>query len=121
MLKLCQLRLADVSQWENISKEGRGPPMDLVKVLAELRQEQQQIDEAITTLERLAIARGGSRRGRKPAWMKGSPGSTKPDTIQAAAPKRRGRPAGSKNKPAAVNGVAASATLVAEAQQPAVQ
>jgi hypothetical protein len=58
--------------------------MDVIKMLAELRQEREQIEEAIVTLERLARGRG-RRRGRPPAWM--------------SAIKRRGRPPGSKNKP----------------------
>ena len=58
--------------------------MDVTKMLTELRQEREQIEEAIMTLERLARGRGG-RRGRPPAWMQ--------------AIKRRGRPPGSKNKP----------------------
>jgi len=57
--------------------------MDVLKMLAELRQEREQIEEAIMTLERLARGRG-KRRGRPPAWM--------------TALKRRGRPPGSKNK-----------------------
>jgi hypothetical protein len=58
--------------------------MDFAKMLAELRQEREQIEEAIMTLERLAAGHG-RRRGRPPAWM---------TTV-----KRRGRPPGSKNKP----------------------
>jgi hypothetical protein len=58
--------------------------MDVLKMLTELRQEREQIEEAIVTLERLARGRG-KRRGRPPAWM--------------AALKRRGRPPGSKNRP----------------------
>jgi hypothetical protein len=58
--------------------------MDVLKMLAELRQERAHIEEAILTLERLASGRG-RRRGRPPAWM--------------TAVKRRGRPPGSKNKP----------------------
>ena len=58
--------------------------MDVTKMLAELRQEREQIEEAIMTLERLARGRG-KRRGRPPAWM--------------TEIKRRGRPPGSKNKP----------------------
>jgi ABC-type transporter Mla subunit MlaD len=42
--------------------------MDVQKMLAELRQEREQIEEAIITLERLARGRG-KRRGRPPAWM----------------------------------------------------
>ena len=57
--------------------------MDVMKMLADLRQEREQIEEAILTLERLARGRG-RRRGRPPAWM--------------AAIKRRGRPPGSTNK-----------------------
>jgi hypothetical protein len=60
--------------------------MDVTKMLAELRQEREQIEEAILSLERLARGRG-KRRGRPPAWM--------------SEIKRRGRPPGSKNKPKA--------------------
>jgi hypothetical protein len=42
--------------------------MDVQKMLADLRQEREQIEEAILTLERLARGRG-RRRGRPPAWM----------------------------------------------------
>ncbi len=59
--------------------------MDVTKMLAELRQEREQIEEAIMSLERLARGRG-RRRGRPPAWL--------------SAMKRRGRPPGSKNKAA---------------------
>jgi DNA invertase Pin-like site-specific DNA recombinase len=58
--------------------------MDVTKILTELRQEREQIEEAIMSLERLARGRG-RRRGRPPAWM------TELD-------KKRGRPPGSKNK-----------------------
>jgi len=58
--------------------------MDVLKMLSDLRQEREQIEEAIITLERLARGQG-KRRGRPPAWM--------------AALKRRGRPPGSKNRP----------------------
>lgn len=64
--------------------------MDVAKILVELRQEREQIEEAILSLERLARGRGrrrGRRRGRPPSWMA---------EITA---KRRGRPPGSKNKP----------------------
>jgi hypothetical protein len=57
--------------------------MDVSKILTELRQERDQLEEAILSLERLALGRG-RRRGRPPAWM----------TIA----KKRGRPPGSKNK-----------------------
>ncbi len=58
--------------------------MDVTKILAELRQERIQLEEAILSLERLARGRG-RRRGRPPAWL-------------AEQPKKRGRPPGSKNK-----------------------
>ena len=58
--------------------------MDVSKMLADLRQEREHIEEAILTLERLARGRG-KRRGRPPAWM--------------TEIRRRGRPPGSKNKP----------------------
>jgi hypothetical protein len=61
--------------------------MDVSKILVELRQERTQIEEAILSLERLARGRG-RRRGRPPAWL-------------AEAPRKRGRPPGSKNKSAA--------------------
>lgn len=59
--------------------------MDVNKILIDLRQERQQIEEAIISLERLARSRG-KRRGRPPAWL-----------AAAATVKRRGRPPGSKN------------------------
>ena len=57
--------------------------MDVAKILQDLRQEREQLEEAILSLERLARGRG-KRRGRPPAWL--------------AEVKRRGRPPGSKNK-----------------------
>jgi hypothetical protein len=60
--------------------------MDVNKMLADLRQEREQIEQAILSLERLARGRG-RRRGRPPAWLS-----------QIQAPKRRGRPPGSRNK-----------------------
>ena len=57
--------------------------MDVTKILEELKQEREQLEEAILSLERLARGRG-RRRGRPPSWM-----------VEA---KKRGRPPGSKNK-----------------------
>jgi len=73
----------------------RGGPinMDVSKILAELREERAQIEEAILSLERLANGRG-RRRGRPPAWM------------AEVTAKRRGRPPGSKNKEAAAGAAA---------------
>ena len=61
--------------------------MDVMKMLAELRQERQAIEEAIITLDRLARGQG-KRRGRPPAWMAAL--KAKPEAKPAA--KRRGRP-----------------------------
>jgi hypothetical protein len=58
--------------------------MDILKMLAELREEREAIEQAILVLERIAAGQG-KRRGRPPVWM-------------ASAAKRRGRPPGSKNK-----------------------
>lgn len=57
--------------------------MDVRKILADLRQQRDQVDEVIVSLERLALIRE-SRRGRPPALV----------TVA----KRRGRPPGSKNR-----------------------
>ena len=57
--------------------------MDVTKILTELREEREQIEEAIISLERLASGRG-KRRGRPPSWLSDA--------------KKRGRPLGSKNK-----------------------
>jgi hypothetical protein len=73
--------------------------MDVSKILAELKAERTQIEEAITSLERLALGRG-KRRGRPPNWMT--------DVM----PKRRGRPPGSKNK---VQGVGTAVKTAATA------
>jgi hypothetical protein len=62
--------------------------MDILKMLEDFRHEQQQIDKAIAPIQRLALGHG-KRQGRPPAWMKS----------ESDAPKRRGRPPGSKNRP----------------------
>ena len=43
--------------------------MDILKMLADLRAERQQIEEAIVAIERLAVGTRGKRRGRPPKWM----------------------------------------------------
>lgn len=86
------------------------PILDVDKMLAELRLEREQIEEAILTLERLARGRG-RRRGRPPAWLKdaaaavamhedsnGESSAIHPEV------KRRGRPPGSKSAKHATNG-----------------
>jgi hypothetical protein len=72
--------------------------MDVSKILAELRAERAQLEEAILSLERLARGRG-KRRGRPPAWLSPDRNNNVPGEFPAAeAPRRRGRPPGSKNK-----------------------
>lgn len=70
--------------------------MDFARILAELRQEKTAIEQAILSLEKLAIKHGAGELGSIAG----------PDV-----PRKRGRPKGSKNKahPAATN--AASAGL----------
>jgi hypothetical protein len=58
--------------------------MDITKILAELRQERERIDEAILSLQQLACR---ERRVGRP-----------PTRITQTSAKRRGRPPGSKNK-----------------------
>jgi hypothetical protein len=43
--------------------------MDILKMLADLRAERQQVQEAIVAIERLATGTHGKRRGRPPKWM----------------------------------------------------
>ena len=43
--------------------------MDVHKILGELQQEREQIEQAILSLERLARGHG-KRRGRPPKWLK---------------------------------------------------
>jgi hypothetical protein len=92
----------------NLIERGRAEViyLDIDKMLAELRVEREQIEEAILTLERLARGRG-RRRGRPPSWLKEAAssvsdmdGSQLPNGAagHAAEPRRRGRPPGSKKQ-----------------------
>jgi hypothetical protein len=60
--------------------------MDLARILTDLRQEKQAIEQAILSIEKLA---GAHRRGRPPGTANAQD-----------APRKRGRPKGSKNRPA---------------------
>ena len=82
--------------------------MDVDKMLADLRLEREQIEEAILTLERLARGRG-RRRGRPPAWLKDASAAVaaaeaahSDESDTSAEPRRRGRPPGKAKH--AVNG-----------------
>ena len=57
--------------------------MDITKMLADLREERERIEQAILVLEQIASGRSRGR-GRPPKWM--------------TQLKRRGRPPGSKNR-----------------------
>jgi len=71
--------------------------MDIAKTVAELRQERERIEEAIVSLERLAMGRRKGP-GRPPTWMTG---------IALKEPRRM---AGNKSKPSAKTaGIAAVA------------
>jgi hypothetical protein len=59
--------------------------MDVNKMLQELREEREAIEEAILILERLARGRG-KRRGRPPAWM--SSITTKTATRKVGRPRK---------------------------------
>jgi hypothetical protein len=71
--------------------------MDIPKILAELIQERDQLNQAILSLERLTAGQG-KRRGRPPAWLQNIKTAA---PVAVAGPKRRGRPPGKKNKTAA--------------------
>ena len=57
--------------------------MDVTKLIAELRAEQQQIDQAILALHRLGVSSGTKRRGRPPKWLSEATGH------EAAEPAKR--------------------------------
>lgn len=64
--------------------------MDIMKMLDELRQEREAIEEAILTLERLANGQG-RRRGRPPAWMTALKRKQDAEPANAGAMAQRGR------------------------------
>jgi hypothetical protein len=57
--------------------------MDIHNILAELRTEQERLQEAILTIERLAASSLGRRRGRPPKWL----ANVKADAASAPASK----------------------------------
>jgi hypothetical protein len=62
--------------------------LEVLEIVKGLREEREQIQEAIIALERLQASGGKRRRGRPPAWLA---------VIKMTAPKRRGRPPKSTN------------------------
>jgi len=64
--------------------------MDVRKIIAELQQERDCLDEALTCLERLEL-RQAPRRGRPPSWMKAGDKLPKTDDHSNGSSKRRRR------------------------------
>jgi hypothetical protein len=62
--------------------------MDLEAILKQLRDEREQLEEAILALERMEVGRSRGR-GRPPKWLA---------AVKAAASKKRGKPPGSGKK-----------------------
>ena len=66
--------------------------MDIHRILAELRSEQERLQEAIVTIERLASGTLGKRRGRPPKWMEsGKAANAKTEAAPHTAGKKRRR------------------------------
>jgi len=63
--------------------------MNIVKMLAELHAEKQNLDEAISVFERVAAGQG-KRRGRPPKWMAEAK-SPRPAPAGNNKPKRRSK------------------------------
>ena len=87
--------------------------MDIPKILAELKAERAQIEEAILSLERLALGRKrGPGRPRNPVGIGGIGDSVVEGEFApgGSGQKRRGRPPGSKNKPRPAAPITATAT-----------
>jgi hypothetical protein len=73
------------------SKQTIGGNLDITKILEDLRQERDQLEEAILSLERLAA--GGRRRGRPPAWIaavRQQTAAVKPTVTKGKKPRRKG-------------------------------
>jgi hypothetical protein len=64
--------------------------MEIQKIIAQLREERDQMNEAILSLERL-VAGQGKRRGRPPLWLQNA---TAAQPAATDGPKRRGRASG---------------------------
>ena len=61
--------------------------MDIHSILTELRSEKERLEEAILTIERLAVGSVRKRRGRPPKWM----ASAKAATASLLEPKKKRR------------------------------
>jgi hypothetical protein len=65
--------------------------MDIHSILAELRSEKDRLEEAILTIERLAVGSLTKRRGRPPKWMAEAKGDPSGGGLTAQTPKKRRR------------------------------
>jgi hypothetical protein len=53
---------------DRLTQKWHTVPMDIMKMLSDLRTERSQLEEAILALERLSTGQG-KRRGRPPKWL----------------------------------------------------
>ena len=58
--------------------------MDLVKMITELQNEKQRLEEAIQALEKLSATKNRHRRGRPPRWAKVNPNASVPESPETA-------------------------------------
>ena len=58
--------------------------MDIHRILTELRSEKERLEEAILTIERLAVGSVRKRRGRPPKWMASAKAATRMATRTAS-------------------------------------
>jgi hypothetical protein len=65
--------------------------MDIHSILAELRSEKDRLDEAILTIERLAVGSLTKRRGRPPKWLANVKEEAGSSGAKALTPKKRRR------------------------------
>jgi hypothetical protein len=63
--------------------------MDIHSILAELRSEKDRLEEAILTIERLAVGSLTKRRGRPPKWIAEARGDADPSAGLAIKKRRR--------------------------------
>jgi hypothetical protein len=73
IITLYQLRGESCGQKPNwlIPRSRQEARMEIQRIIAELREERARLDEAISALEKVALTQK-PRRGRPPAWTKGS-------------------------------------------------
>ena len=64
--------------------------MDIHSILADLRSEKERLEEAILTIERLAVGSLAKRRGRPPKWMASMKADAPPSPeSKAVSPRKR--------------------------------